>query len=198
MKSLLPLCAAAVLSLVAADAQAAPILRSQTQVLDILGEDMNFVFGALPAPDGSGGTVTIEPTDSQGVLGLDLSGAFPLEDENFEVLFDGASQGFFSCGGPSNNGSTSIPGAVDNSTNFNDCAFTLSIPVSGAALLALLADGGITIGVWFGDDVSTFAHNDEVTVSLAYNTGVTAVPEPATLGLLGLGLAGSIARRRRQ
>ncbi len=196
MKRLITVCAAAVISLFAADAQAVPIFVSQTQVLDIDGEDMNFAFGALPAPDGTGGTVTIQPTASGVTLGLDLSGGFPGEDENFEVQFDGVSQGFFSCGGPSNNGSTAIPGAVDNSANFNDCVFTLSIPVNAPTLMALLADGGITIGVLFGDQVSTFSHNDEVTVSLAFNSA--AAPEPATLALLGLGLAGVAARRRRQ
>jgi len=174
-------------------AAAAPIVISQTQVLVAQGQDMTFVFNGLPATDGQGGTIEIS-TGGGAVPGLDLSGAFPLEDENFEVSFDGGSQGFFSCGGPSNNGSTPIPGATDNSGNFNDCVFSLPFALGGAALQALLADGSLSVGVLFGDDVSTFGHNDEVNVTLRYNSA--QAPEPATLALLGIGLVGGAARRR--
>jgi len=175
---------------------AVPVLLSQTQILMVNGQDMSFDFLGLPTPEGTGGTITIAPGAATlgGTPGLDLSGAFPLEDENFEVTFDGASQGFFSCGGPSNNGSTAIAGAVDNSFNFNDCAFTLPFAISGPFLTSLLADSALTIGVLFGDDVSTFGDGDEVTVTLSYN----AVPEPGTLALLGGGLAALGFSRRRK
>lgn len=194
-KTFVAAAAAAALSLVSAAALAAPVAQSQTQNLTAVGQDMTFTFNGLPAPGAGGGTILIAP-GSGAIPGLDLSGAFPQEDENFQVTFDGVSQGFFSCGGPSNNGSTPIAGAVDNSGNFNDCVFSLPFNLTGPQLGAFLADGSLTVGVLFGDDVSTFGHNDEVVVSIRYESG--AIPEPGMLALMGLGLAGLGAARRRK
>ena len=161
-------------------------LITQTQTLVVNGQDMTFNFNSLLADDGSGGTITIASGASSSTEGIDLSGAFPAEDENFQALFDGSSQGFYSCGGPSNNGSTAIAGAVDNSFNFNDCVFSLSFSLGGAAFSALLADNSLAVDVFFGDDVSHFGHGDQLDVTVEYN----AVPEPITLALMSLGLFG--------
>lgn len=198
MKTRLGLIAAALISMVPVLANAAPVMQTQTQVLNSNGQDMGFLFSALPASNGAGGMVTIASGNATlfgGIAGLDLSGAFPGESEHFEVTLDGGSKGFFSCGGPSNNGATAIGGATDNSFNFNDCVFTLQFSLLGAELNALLADGDLTVGVLFGADVSTFGHGDEVVVSLSYDS---AVPEPGSLALLGLGFAGIAAWRRRK
>ena len=194
MKSLISIAAVAVLSSFSATASAMPVFESQSQTLTSSGQDMSFSFGGLTASNGAGGFVAIFPTLGTGTLGLDLSGAFPGEDENFEVTFDGVSQGFFSCGGPSNNGSTAIAGATDSSGNFNDCVFNLPLVLADS----FLTDGSLTVGVLFGADVSTFGHNDLVNVSLSYESAV-AVPAPATLALLGIGLVGiGFSRRRKQ
>lgn len=169
---------------------------SQTQTLTDGGQDFTFLFTGL-APNVGGGTVTISPT-AGGTLGLDLSGAFPDEDENFSVAFDGTDQGSFSCGGPSNNMSTAIPGATDNSGAFNDCAFTLSFDIAAAALTGFLADGLFSVGLNFGDDVSTFGDNDEITVSLSYEVSAVPLPAAAPLLLAALGGLGVAAKRRRK
>ncbi len=166
---------------------------TQTQILDSTGEDMTFVFGPLPSNNGAGGTLTIASGGSSGIEGIDLSGGFANENENFEVVFEGASLGFFSCGGPSGNGSTPIPGATDNSFNFNNCVFSLELTLSAAELTAALADGSITVGVLFGDEINfagdgvdPFGDDDEVVVTLAYE----AVPLPAALPLFATALGG--------
>lgn len=187
-----------------AASSAGAVTVSQEQVLDENGEDMEFVFDGLAMSNGDAGTVTITPSGSSGTIGLDLSGAFPLEREYFEVVFEGDSRGFYSCGGPSYNGNTAvaIAGAVDNSFNFNNCAFSLSIGIGGADLMAALADGMVTVGVFFGDDVSTFGDDDIVRVTLEYVEGgdIPPIPLPASIGFLGLGLLGlgGLARARRK
>ena len=168
---------------------AAPIIVSQSQTLTVGGQDMTFLFSALPASNGAGGFITISPSGGT-ITGLDLSGAFNSEDENFEVTFDGVSQGFYSCNGPSNNGSTAIAGATDNSFNFNDCVFSLPLALADS----FLTDGMLTVGVLFGDDVSTFNHLDVVNVSLNFESA--SVPEPTSLALAGLALLGLSTARR--
>ncbi|KQW45772.1 MULTISPECIES: PEP-CTERM sorting domain-containing protein [unclassified Roseateles] len=183
--------AAACLCLTSLIASAAPVSITQNDVLTTGGQDMSFVFNGLAPSNGAGGMITISPSGGR-ITGLDLSGAFPLEAEHFEVTFDGVSQGFYSCGGASNNGSTAIGGATDNSGNFNDCVFSLSLGLADS----FLADGLLTVGVLFGADVSTFSHDDVVNVALDYDSG-SRIPEPASLALVSLALLGAAATRRK-
>lgn len=195
MKFKTSLAASALLCVIGGAAAANTVSMNET--LDVLGEDMLFSFSGLTA--GTNASVTIAPTDTgpTGILGLDLSGAFPGEDENFEVTFDSVSQGFFSCGGPSNNGSTAIAGATDNSNNFNDCVFSLTLNITDADFAAAVVDGQLDVGVLFGDDVSFTNHLDVVTTTLTY-TQVAPVPLPAGLPLVLTGFAGFAFMRSRK
>ena len=189
--------AAAALSFVACSANAT--LITQTQVLDEAGKDMLFNFTGLTSPATSDGLITIMPLQGAGTLGLDLSGSFQNESENFEVTTDGITQGFYSCNGPSNVGATPIPGATDNSENFNDCEFTLEININMMDLNTYIADTVLSIGVLFGDDVSFVSDQDIVQVSLAFNTDpVNNVSAPAIGALSGLALVAFAAVRRKR
>ncbi|ABD54050.1 VPLPA-CTERM sorting domain-containing protein [Jannaschia sp. CCS1] len=192
-KTLSAACVATLLGTVAA--HAAPVTLTQSGTLTSNGQDFIFDFLALPTVVSSA-SVTIASSISGGTEGLDLSGSFSRENEFFSLTFDGAAGGSFSCGGPSSNGSTAIPGATDNSRAFNDCVFSLDVVLTD---LSVFADGAFSLGVNFGNDVSTFNQNDQFTATLTYDN-VAAVPLPASVGFMLLGLAGlgTVAARRRR
>lgn len=176
-------------------ASAASITLTDTLVTE--GQDMLFEFDGLAASNGTGATVTLETLAGSGTLGLDLSGDFPLEDEFFTVSYDGVDQASFSCDGPSSNGSTPISGAVDNGFNFNNCAFSLTFTILGAAFDTLIMDGSFDLGVAFGDDVTPFGDEDILSATLSYEN-ISAVPLPAGGLLLLSGLGGIAAFKRRK
>ena len=193
------LACAAVLGMAGA-ASATTVTLSET--LTSQGQDMQFLFTGLGASNGTGATLTLATTGTgrRGTLGFDLSGAFPGEDEYFTVSFEGASQGSYSCGGSSSNGSTAISGATDNSFNYNDCVFSLELAIAAADFDSLIADGTFDLGVDFGAHVSTFGHRDVLSATLSYAdiADIAPVPLPASGLLLLAGLGGVAALKRRK
>lgn len=188
----------------AAGGAGAATVASQEQVLAASGQDLAFAFAGLPPAQG-GGTVTVSTGASANNPGIDLNGDFgQLGREFFQLTFDGVPQGLFSCGGDAGVGATPIPGATGRPDftglpDFSDCRFSLPVTVGATDLAAFLADGVLTVGVLFSDDVSAFpalGEADVVGVSLDYDA-VAPVPLPASGLLLAGAIGAGLALRRR-
>ena len=98
-------------------------------------------------------------------------------DESFSVTVDGVPFGTFAPG----------------SFNFDE---SFQIPL--ASLSGYLADGALSIVVNFANEVNAPLTGDSITTSISYRADTGSVPEPGTLALLGLSLAGLAATRRRK
>lgn len=174
-------------------AQAATFTKSQTQILEIDGQDLTFTFAGLLPSDGTGGTLTIASGINEAKPGsfdgLDINQS----NEFFALSIEGTSFGNFNCTGAG--GHIRIAGA----NNDSDCDFSLPIALSAAQLGHFLADGILTASIDFSAAVGAFApgERDQVNVSLSYETPPAPVPLPAT-GLLLLAGLGTIAARRRR
>lgn len=72
---------------------------------------------------------------------------------------------------------------------------TFLIPL--ASLSGYLADGALTIVLNFSAAVDSGRPGDFITTNISYRADTISVPEPGTLAILGLGLAGLAASRRR-
>lgn len=183
---------ATLLSLSAANA--VPFDATQTRNLTEDGEDLFFTFNDLPDPAGPA-NITIASGGSLFIPGIDLSGGFAFDEEYFEATIDGTSLGFYSCGGPSSVGATVIPGTEGQMEIF-DCEFSLPLTLTQETTEDALSDGRTVIGVLFGSGVESFFDQDEVVVTLSYET-VAPIPLPASMPLLGVGLGGLALVRRR-
>lgn len=170
----------------AAQAQAGLVTLSDQQSQTSTGQDFVFTFNGVPTPsDGTGGTLKI------GARGDFSPGAST--QETFAYSAEGVVSG------------TQIrwdltPNTVlINSFDFDENEFLLTVTLTGAELDALIADGTVSVNVDFGVGTNLFTANSYASVELTYNTpDSSAVPEPSTLALAGLGVIGLVARARRR
>jgi hypothetical protein len=86
------------------------------------------------------------------------------------------------------------PVALDCGPNFdNDTTATESLPISQADFETFAADGTVTIVI---DPTASVGRLKLFSATLEFDSAATAVPEPGSIALVGLGLVGLAATRR--
>jgi hypothetical protein len=84
--------------------------------------------------------------------------------------------------------------ALDCGPNFdNDTTATESLPISQADFETFAADGTVTIVI---DPTASVGRLKLFSATLEFDSAATAVPEPGSIALVGLGLVGLAATRR--
>jgi len=174
-------------SLIAPKAFALPISVTASDTITQSGDTLLYNFAGLPTSSVGGGTLTLFTLGS-GLDGIDLGSS---TDEFMDVFFDGTNLGRYECG-TANDGGLLIPGAVGST----DCLFSLPIPVSAGLMASSVADGAVGVSLAMGSQVNFFpGENDTINARLEFSSGPAAVPAPATLALMVVGLLGLRMRR---